>query len=1027
MANNQTDTYGSEGDAYRYTKKVLKALPNASRLESIYTEVAQNRGISSWTRAAYMDLRTTFFRDGQCKIRFAPGAARIAFGELELGTGDEQLYDISQFHEMLRIISIAHCMDYTRHLATKDGNLATFNSLNAVYGTQVTEDWDKMKRRLRKMKYGPRRYRIIELDSFETAKPFYEYTKPHDWCHLGSEDMFNKYHKTQALSKVNGKCTGVTNFVRLYLAVLPGFETMGEDNELYGESMLGIDIGPGGRLIHVNNRWNHHHDNIDERKGDNKYSELELSMLLGGPFFEICPPYSVKDEREQLRLLAKRINAANRKLATEARRAEAAFNCGMDNARSGRTVVDRRTGRKYGTIRIGRTSWLDSPMDFVPEGFRSVTIPPDISSVCQKDKPKFRTSVLTVTDQGQLMWKPYDDPGFVPYKEDAIRRINLVRAGKRNDDILRFDRSMPEKNEFAHAMHLPGDACRIIVRDVVAGRYDALTVGLDVFIPLLLVNGKLIALHPSYNESVSRCKNGVPAPESEQSGYRVLDRKAMYDYELCSSHELNYNPCTADRTAWDNRDPNAKEYKVVEVYENPALWNLLKDELEQFLPMQYVERAVTVADLVLNMFSRTTIQHLSLQEAALQDICAAHGTSATEIRAECITQEIAERRGVYAVQGTVTTADNIEGGTVPLPVTRHAGIYYGSGDSYDVGKETGCIYANIQGINTFYMNADDLQASKYAWCASSCGIPFSIPMADGPVSGYTYSPFVLLSDKEPNEYEKTLADLGTDRNIIVHIAGTGDILCPKDAKDAIRGDEFDFPSMGDIYGMLAAYGFKLHTGNTDFDKLLERRSWHVGEAFPIVPMPGTEAPEAAQVAKPKRVGGGIKLPKKKDFHEVFPKCGIKAYVGPDSTKEDIAMVQVTESYDIEESHHAHHRFTPMSNHEATAWTISDIVRMQARGITHTLPELLDGPLLAAGQLSRWAKRLGLRYRAQYGDGIAGSFDIHTTKYAKDIFAVTVEPNGYSLSILANGNSKSSYFTPYMVKRKSSRKLNMAAV
>ena len=117
----------------------------------------------------------------------------------------------------------------------------------------------------------------------------------------------------------------------------------------------------------------------------------------------------------------------------------------------------------------------------------------------------------------------------------------------------------------------------------------------------------------------------------------------------------------------------------------------------------------------------------------------------------------------------------------------------------------------------------------------------------------------------------------------------------------------------------------------------------------------------------------------------------------------------------------------MLNREATAWKISDILQMEARGLTHTLPELLDGPLLAAGQLSRWAKRLGLRYKAQYGDGITGSFDIRTTKYAKDTFAVTVEPNGFSLAFIVNGSSKSSYFTPYMVKRKSSRKLNMAAV
>ena len=60
MAN--VDTYGSEGDAYRYTKKVLQTLPNSRLLESIYTEVAEKRGLSSWTRAAYVDLRATFFR-----------------------------------------------------------------------------------------------------------------------------------------------------------------------------------------------------------------------------------------------------------------------------------------------------------------------------------------------------------------------------------------------------------------------------------------------------------------------------------------------------------------------------------------------------------------------------------------------------------------------------------------------------------------------------------------------------------------------------------------------------------------------------------------------------------------------------------------------------------------------------------------------------------------------------------------------------------------------------------------------------
>ena len=237
-------------------------------LRSIYSEVARNRNVSSWTRACYEELRRQFFRDGQCKIKFAPGVARITFGELYMGTGDEDFRQLADLRDFIRIISIAHFEEYTRHLVL-NGETMTYEALTSRFGNTVAGNWKELKKELSRIKYGPRRYKIIWLDRFETGKAYYKYTEPHGWCHLNSASMFRSY-SIQHRSFKDGSQS--ISLVKLYLAVLPGFETMTEDDPLYGESMLGIDIGPDGRLMHVNNRWNHAHDNIDERKGDNKYS-----------------------------------------------------------------------------------------------------------------------------------------------------------------------------------------------------------------------------------------------------------------------------------------------------------------------------------------------------------------------------------------------------------------------------------------------------------------------------------------------------------------------------------------------------------------------------------------------------------------------------------------------------------------------------------------------------------------------------------------------------------------------------------
>jgi hypothetical protein len=155
--------------------------------------------------------------------------------------------------------------------------------------------------------------------------------------------------------------------IRLYLAVLPGFETMTVDDEMYGESMLGIDIGPGGRLVHVNNRWNHAHDGIDHRKGDNKYDEMEISEILGGPFFEGCPPYSAADERAVLKAERKRITELNKPIVKMRKvfgsYLEKGTKAGMGEIKE---YVDPRDGKHYRTRKIGGIECMLDPVRYVP-------------------------------------------------------------------------------------------------------------------------------------------------------------------------------------------------------------------------------------------------------------------------------------------------------------------------------------------------------------------------------------------------------------------------------------------------------------------------------------------------------------------------------------------------------------------------------------------------------------------------------------------------------------------------------------
>lgn len=320
---------GSEADAYRYTKKVLLGLTLETERIEAYVKAAELNCMSSWTRYCFNELRARFFHNGISDIRFMPGVARIAYSELDMDTDWEDAQALQQLDMIVQTISDSHSAEYNRHL-----NNSTYKGLAEIYGTVLQSNLSHLKHELLSRSYGERRYDIVHLDSFQTAKQYYESTVLHTdstilqngsgWCHLNSEHMFNTYSRNHS--------------TKLYIAMLPGYENITEDDPLFGESMLGIDIGMNGELIHVNNRWNHAHDTIDVRKGDNKYSPEELSDLLGGPYFELCKPFSEEDLE---------VYGYTKKTFHQIR-AQCVHG----------TFTDPRDGHVYTTVKLGRQTWI---------------------------------------------------------------------------------------------------------------------------------------------------------------------------------------------------------------------------------------------------------------------------------------------------------------------------------------------------------------------------------------------------------------------------------------------------------------------------------------------------------------------------------------------------------------------------------------------------------------------------------------------------------------------------------------------
>ena len=285
----------SEGDARKYMKKVLISLGLEHELADEYGE--------NWSEEVFQELRRAFVRKG-CDVYYLPGLARIAYGELDFDSDDEDTEKTAELLTLVRFISIAHKGDFTRNLELIDvvqqgpqkgmkvkSDPLTFSQLKERFA-KAADDMDEAeqdsweKAHVDQPNNG---YKIIELTDYKTAHKFYKYTVTRDphtaWCYLGDEETFEDYMK-------DGN--------RLYLAVKPGFEKLKPGDPGYGDSMIGFDMGPvkkngKSKLCVATNRYNHGL-NIETGKkgnGDYEYDQTSLSDTLGLPVWRACPGHSI--------------------------------------------------------------------------------------------------------------------------------------------------------------------------------------------------------------------------------------------------------------------------------------------------------------------------------------------------------------------------------------------------------------------------------------------------------------------------------------------------------------------------------------------------------------------------------------------------------------------------------------------------------------------------------------------------------------------------------------------------------------
>ena len=279
-----------ESKSIKQTEKIIVSLFRNTYGDRLFQTVTDNQGQPILTQRGdeqtmlqYLErhVRTTFFHNDYANIKFEPGIARIAYGELGMQANEDQ-QSLHKLGGILKILSQAHSDEYDSNL-----NGMSFTDLDNRFGKRVSEMGKEEEDRINNAEYnGNGEYTIVRINSFEEAKPFYKYTNPKSrWCLTHMKNMFDQYTS-------NGGNT-------LYFAYKKGFENIepikGEGCPLdeYGLSLLSIimtsDCGDGGSLAYCTCRWNH-----DNGGSDSVMDAQELSNVLGGSVFKLCPPRKIE-------------------------------------------------------------------------------------------------------------------------------------------------------------------------------------------------------------------------------------------------------------------------------------------------------------------------------------------------------------------------------------------------------------------------------------------------------------------------------------------------------------------------------------------------------------------------------------------------------------------------------------------------------------------------------------------------------------------------------------------------------------
>lgn len=218
------------------------------------------------------NIRNFFFHDGADQ-KFEPGVARIAYGELKMENRGQDSRRLAGLKQIVKLISDGHANEYNWNL-----NGMSYAELETRFGTAVQKADDDLKAKLSSTKYDASDYVIQEIPDFKSAKKFYKYTNPESpWCITHMENMWDSY------------TSGGMN--KVYFAYKPKFKQVKRNPgkrvplDEYGLSLISIIVDPWENLRAVTTRWNHENGGSDQAM-----DARQLSRLLGGNVFELCPP-----------------------------------------------------------------------------------------------------------------------------------------------------------------------------------------------------------------------------------------------------------------------------------------------------------------------------------------------------------------------------------------------------------------------------------------------------------------------------------------------------------------------------------------------------------------------------------------------------------------------------------------------------------------------------------------------------------------------------------------------------------------